>query len=312
MLSDDARPAHRRSGAPVTDRLLQAPTAGRATCRRRSPVRSLDRGHGGAAGRPRRGREAPGGFAPLIMGCTGEPAVGRREPDRRRSSGPALLSGEAPVGAVAGRDRRLGTDGADTPRARTAIRPSSKRRSGRPAPRHRRLRCSPPTRRSSPNRAWPPAAARRRRAPTRKGFDPAATQPRAAPARPSRRRSCSASATRSAGSFSRRCGQLSFWKMKDGHARSARTAATELLARLQIAAPRARFHPWATASVQIVASATVAGPAGQPDLAAGRRSLFLVQGALSPLGLPPRHPARDGTAGYFHAIVKTASCAGRS
>ena len=98
--------------------------------------------------------------------------------------------------------------------------------------------------------------------------------------------------------------QLSFWKMKDRARAFGENGAHELLARLQIAAPRARFHLMGHSFGCIVASATVAGPAGEPDLPRPVDSLFLVQGALSLWSYASDIPYAAGTAGYFNRIVK--------
>ncbi len=92
--------------------------------------------------------------------------------------------------------------------------------------------------------------------------------------------------------------------MKDRARAFGENGAHELLARLQIAAPRARFHLMGHSFGCIVASATVAGPAGQPDLPRPVDSLFLVQGALSLWSYASDIPYAAGTAGYFHRIVK--------
>src|SRR4029079_2455485 len=60
--------------------------------------------------------------------------------------------------------------------------------------------------------------------------------------------------------------QLALWEMKDRGREFGENGANELLARLQIAAPRARFPLMGHSFGCIVASATVAGPAGEPDL----------------------------------------------
>ena len=92
--------------------------------------------------------------------------------------------------------------------------------------------------------------------------------------------------------------------MKDRARAFGENGAHELLARLQIAAPRARFHLMGHSFGCIVASATVAGPAGEPDLPRPVDSLFLVQGALSLWSYASDIPYAAGTAGYFHRIVK--------
>ncbi|MBV9892270.1 MAG: CHAT domain-containing protein, partial [Rhizobacter sp.] len=81
------------------------------------------------------------------------------------------------------------------------------------------------------------------------------------------------------------------------------SGAHELLARLEIVAPKARFHLMGHSFGCIVASATVAGP-GQPDLPRPVDSLFLVQGALSLWSYASDIPYAKGTAGYFYRIVE--------
>jgi hypothetical protein len=98
--------------------------------------------------------------------------------------------------------------------------------------------------------------------------------------------------------------QLSFWKMKDRARAFGESGGHELLARLEIVAPKARFHLMGHSFGCIVASATVAGPAGQPDLPRPVDSLFLVQGALSLWSYAGDIPYAKGTAGYFHRIVE--------
>ncbi|MEO8312261.1 MAG: CHAT domain-containing protein, partial [Caldimonas sp.] len=98
--------------------------------------------------------------------------------------------------------------------------------------------------------------------------------------------------------------QLSFWKMKDRAREFGESGAHTLLARLQTAAPRAHFHLMGHSFGCIVASATVAGPVGGPDLPRPVDSLFLVQGALSLWSYASDIPYAAGTAGYFHRILK--------
>jgi len=98
--------------------------------------------------------------------------------------------------------------------------------------------------------------------------------------------------------------QLSFWKMKARARAFGENGAHELLARLQIAAPRARFHLMGHSFGCIVASATVAGPTDQPNLPRPVDSLFLVQGALSLWSYASDIPYAAGTAGYFNRIIK--------
>ncbi|MEO5843457.1 MAG: CHAT domain-containing protein [Caldimonas sp.] len=92
--------------------------------------------------------------------------------------------------------------------------------------------------------------------------------------------------------------------MKDRAREFGENGAHTLLARLQLAAPRAHFHLMGHSFGCIVASATVAGPAGAPDLPRPVDSLFLVQGALSLWAYASDIPFAAGSTGYFHRIVK--------
>ena len=98
--------------------------------------------------------------------------------------------------------------------------------------------------------------------------------------------------------------QLSFWKMKDRARAFGESGGHALLASLQSAAPKARFHLMGHSFGCIVVSATVAGKEGGPPLPRPVDSLFLVQGALSLWSYAGDIPAAPGTAGYFHRIVK--------
>ena len=145
----------------------------------------------------------PGGFAPLIIGLHW-PSLPFGD-ENAPAGAPAVLSAGAPAAATAPE----GVDAwasriADTPRARQAI--GTILDAARQATRHGSA-CRGPsstrTRPSSPNPASRHAAAQRRRAPTRKASIRRRSSPRAVP--PSRRRSCSASATRWAVFSYRRC-----------------------------------------------------------------------------------------------------------
>ena len=98
--------------------------------------------------------------------------------------------------------------------------------------------------------------------------------------------------------------QLSFWKMKDRARQFGETGGHELLSRLQLAAPRARFHLMGHSFGCIVVSATVAGAPNVPRLPRPVDSIFLVQGALSLWSYAGDIPYAPGTAGYFHRIVR--------
>jgi hypothetical protein len=98
--------------------------------------------------------------------------------------------------------------------------------------------------------------------------------------------------------------QLSFWKMKDRARRLGETGGHDLLARLQVAAPKSKFHLMGHSFGCIVQSATVAGAPGSRPLPRPVDSLFLVQGALSLWSYARDIPYAPGTAGYFNRIVR--------
>jgi hypothetical protein len=98
--------------------------------------------------------------------------------------------------------------------------------------------------------------------------------------------------------------QLSFWKMKDRARQFGETGGHELLIRLQLAAPNARFHLMGHSFGCIVVSSTVAGTPSGPPLPRPVDSLFLVQGALSLWSYAEDIPYAPGTAGYFHRILE--------
>jgi hypothetical protein len=98
--------------------------------------------------------------------------------------------------------------------------------------------------------------------------------------------------------------QLSFWKMKDRARQFGETSGHELLTRLQLAAPKARFHLMGHSFGCIVVSAIVSGLPTAPRLPRPAASLFLVQGALSLWSYANDISYAPGTAGYFHPIVK--------
>jgi hypothetical protein len=247
-------------------------------------------------------RARPGGFAPLIVGLHwpslpfGDEAI--------PAGGGALLSADANTasGDVDTWAQRI----ADTPRARDAIRAildAAGRPGGADAP--------PPalvaayktlfdeSGLETGGSAAPPGA-------DQEGFDPAAMiaqSKQAAGAAPSAPKLLGIGDT-IGGIFLSPLRQLSFWKMKDRARAFGESGAHELLARLEIVAPKARFHLMGHSFGCIVASATVAGPAGQPDLPRPVDSLFLVQGALSLWSYADDIPSATGTAGYFHRIVE--------
>jgi hypothetical protein len=97
---------------------------------------------------------------------------------------------------------------------------------------------------------------------------------------------------------------LSFWAMKSRARSFGETGASELLGRLQDAAPGARFHVMGHSFGCIVASAAIAGKPGSPGPRRKVNTLVLAQGAMSLWSFCksiPAHPERDG---YFHAIVR--------
>jgi hypothetical protein len=98
--------------------------------------------------------------------------------------------------------------------------------------------------------------------------------------------------------------QLSFWKMKDRARQFGETGGHDLLTRLQLAAPNARFHLMGHSFGCIVTSATVAGASTAPPVPRPVDSLFLVQGALSLWSYAADIPYSPGTPGYFHRILQ--------
>jgi len=245
----------------------------------------------------------PGGFAPLIIGLhwPSRPFGDEKPP----TGAPAVLSAGAAEGAAAAE----GVDAwaariADTPRARAAIQTildATRQQTGAAAPSPALLGAYATLFAESGlearGSAAPPGA-------DQEGFDPAAiiAASGAGAAKPSTQ--LLGIGDTIGGLFLSPLRQLSFWKMKDRARAFGENGAHELLARLQIAAPRARFHLMGHSFGCIVASATVAGPAGKPDLPRPVDSLFLVQGALSLWSYASDIPYAAGTAGYFHRIVE--------
>jgi len=97
---------------------------------------------------------------------------------------------------------------------------------------------------------------------------------------------------------------MSFWTMKSRARSFGETAASELLARLQHAAPDARFHVMGHSFGCIVASAAIAGKPGSPGPRRKVDTLVLAQGAMSLWSFCKSIPAKPGRDGYFHAIVR--------
>lgn len=101
--------------------------------------------------------------------------------------------------------------------------------------------------------------------------------------------------------------QLSFWKMKDRARQFGETGGHALLAKLQLAGAKARFHLMGHSFGCIVVSATVAGPLNSRPLPRPVDSLFLVQGALSLWSFAadiPYSPKTPKTPGYFNRILQ--------
>jgi len=245
-------------------------------------------------------RERPGGFAPLIVGLHW-PSLPWGD-EKVPGSGGALLSADSAEGAKGDVDtwaRRI----ADTPRARDAIGAilAAAERPGSAAAPPPDLVAAYQTLfdesgLGAGGSAAPPGA-------DQEGFDPAAiiAQSKATSGAGTQLLGIGDSI---GGLFLSPLRQLSFWKMKDRARAFGESGAHELLARLEIVAPKARFHLMGHSFGCIVASATVAGPAGQPDLPRPVDSLFLVQGALSLWSYANDIPYAKGSAGYFHRIVE--------
>ena len=248
-------------------------------------------------------RERPGGFAPLIVGLHwpslpfGDEAI---------PGGGKLLSAAGGDAAadddVATWARRI----ADTPRARTAIAAilAASGRGGNAYDLPADLVAAYQTLfeesgLGAGGSAAPPGA-------DQEGFDPTAivAQTKAAGGTAQRGPQLLGVGDTIRGLFLSPLRQLSFWKMKDRARAFGESGAHELLARLEIVAPKAHFHLMGHSFGCIVASATVAGPAGTPDLPRPVDSLFLVQGALSLWSYAGDIPYVKGTAGYFHRIVE--------
>ena len=251
-------------------------------------------------------RNRPGGFSPLIVGLHW-PSLPFGD-EKIPASAPALLSASGETGSatddgdVDAWARRI----ADTPRARRAIRTvldAAGQAANAAAPSAALLEAyailfeeSGLEARGS---AAPPGA-------DQDGFDPAAiiAQSKAGGATAQPATQLLGMGDTLGGLVLSPLRQLSFWKMKDRARAFGENGGHELLARLEVVAPRARFHLMGHSFGCIVASATIAGPAGQPDLPRPVDSLFLVQGALSLWSYAGDIPHARGTAGYFHRIVE--------
>ena len=281
-------------------------TAGRATSRRRS--RSTTAGSAAMArtGRSRRGaRSARAGSSRSSSGCTGRAfrsATRRFRPTGRRPcSAPATRATlDAQVDAYAATHRRHAA------RARGDPHDPPRRARGERARRRLPPTCATPTRRCSRSR---PRRARRARRPPgadREEFDPdaiIAAEQGGGAAKPSATQLLGVG-DKSKGLFLSPLRQLSFWKMKERARAFGESGAHELLARLRIVAPRARFHLMGHSFGCIVVSATVAGPPASRPAAAGRLALPRPGRAVALVVLPATSRMRAGTAGYFHRIVE--------
>jgi hypothetical protein len=97
---------------------------------------------------------------------------------------------------------------------------------------------------------------------------------------------------------------LSFWAMKRRARTFGETGAAELLGLLQSALPASRFHVIGHSFGCIVASAAVAAAAGPPGVRRGVDTLVLLQGAMSLWSFCSDIPARTGSPGYFHGLIR--------
>jgi hypothetical protein len=97
---------------------------------------------------------------------------------------------------------------------------------------------------------------------------------------------------------------LSFWTMKSRARTCGETGVSELLGRLQDAAPDARFHVMGHSFGCIVASAAIAGEPGLPGPRRKVDTLILAQGAMSLWSFCKSIPANPGREGYFRAIIR--------
>ena len=249
-------------------------------------------------------RDRPSGFVPLIVGLHW-PSLPFGD-EKIPGGGGALLSADSSDAAAQGDVDTWARRIADTPRARDAIAAilaaaDSGGSAGAPPPElvaaYQTLFDESGL--GAGGSAAPPGA-------DQEGFDPAAiiTQTKAAAAATQRGTQLLGIGDTIGGLFLSPLRQLSFWKMKDRARAFGEGGAHALLAQLETVAPQARFHLMGHSFGCIVASATVAGPAGGPDLPRPVDSLFLVQGALSLWSYAGDIPYVKGTAGYFHRIVE--------
>jgi hypothetical protein len=247
--------------------------------------------------------QRPGGFAPLIIGLhwpskpfgDEDPPVGGQGVLSAGGSGSAASAGDVDAWA-----KRI----ADTPRARAAIRTilqSAPNEANAAAPSQPLLDAYAALFAESGLATQGSAAAP---GADQDGFDPKViiAQSNAGAARPATQ--LLGIGDKLSGLFLSPLRQLSFWKMKDRARAFGESGGHALLASLQSAAPKARFHLMGHSFGCIVVSATVAGKEGGPPLPRPVDSLFLVQGALSLWSYAGDIPQAPGTAGYFHRIVK--------
>jgi len=243
--------------------------------------------------------QRPGGFAPLIVGLhwPSKP-FGDEDPP---AGAPAVLSAgnTATDGDVDAWAKRI----ADTPRARAAIQTilqAAPNEASAAAPSKPLLDAYAALFAESGLKTKGSAAAP---GADQEGFDPTAIIAQSgAGARPTTQ--LLGIGDKISGLFLSPLRQLSFWKMKDRARAFGESGGHALLASLQSAAPKARFHLMGHSFGCIVVSATVAGKEGGPPLPRPVDSLFLVQGALSLWSYAGDIPAAPGTPGYFHRIVK--------
>jgi hypothetical protein len=247
--------------------------------------------------------QRPGGFAPLIVGLhwpskpfgDEDPPAGGQGVLSARGAGVAVPNGDVDSWA-----KRI----ADTPRARAAIQTilqTAPKEANAAAPSQALLDAYAALFAESglatKGSAAPPGA-------DQEGFDAKAiiAQSNAGAAKPATQLLGIGDSL--SGLFLSPLRQLSFWKMKDRARAFGESGGHTLLASLQNAAPKARFHLMGHSFGCIVVSATVAGPEAGPPLPRPVDSLFLVQGALSLWSYASDIPYAAGTAGYFHRIVK--------
>ena len=105
-------------------------------------------------------------------------------------------------------------------------------------------------------------------------------------------------------------GQLSYWTMKARARTVGETGVHDLLKRLQIAAPSARFHLMGHSFGTIVISGALGGPNCAGKLPRPVDSVALVQGAVSLWSYADRIPFANTGPGYFHAVLNDGKVSG--